>query len=102
MEPLRAWLGKDGTSEKCREIIKEHLDSPAMLTILPLQDWLSMDEDLRYKGNPEDERINIPAQPRYHWDYRMHIKVEDLLKAKKFNEEVSALIKDSGRTLLPL
>ena len=102
MEPLRAWLKGEDTPENCRRIIKEHLDSPAMLTILPLQDWLSMDEDLRYKGKAEDERINVPAIPRYHWDYRMHISVEELLEAEAFNKEVSAMIKDSGRTLLPL
>ena len=32
-----------------------------MLMIVPLQDWTSIDETVRYPGDPQDERINIPA-----------------------------------------
>jgi 4-alpha-glucanotransferase len=72
----------DCTPELCREIASLHLQSPAMLVILPLQDWLSMDGSLR-RENPDEERINIPAIPRYHWKYRMHPTLEELLEKWK-------------------
>jgi len=80
----------------CRQILDQHLWSPAMLTILPLQDWLSMDGNLR-RVNPHDERINVPANSRHYWRYRMHMSVEQLADAKEFNATLSAMIADSGR-----
>ena len=74
------------------KIIRQHLESPSMLCILPLQDWLSIDGKLRYQGNPSDERINIPAIPRHYWRYRMHLKLEDLVAAKEFNARLKSLI----------
>ena len=56
-----------------------------MLTILPLQDWLSTDGELRYP-DPAKERINVPSIPRYHWRYRMHLPLEELLRKETFNE----------------
>ena len=67
-----------------------------MLTILPLQDWLSMDGALR-RLNPNDERINVPANSRHYWRYRMHLTVEQLAAAKDFNETLSGMIAASGR-----
>jgi 4-alpha-glucanotransferase len=67
-----------------------------MLTILPLQDWLSMDGALR-RSNPNDERINVPANPRHYWRYRMHLTVEQLQAADEFNAAVSDMIAASGR-----
>ena len=80
----------------CRQILDQHLWSPAMLTILPLQDWLSMDGNIR-RVNPHDERINVPANSRHYWRYRMHLSVEQLAQAKEFNETLTAMISDSGR-----
>lgn len=118
MSPLRAWWEEDRALSQryynevlgcggeapyfcepwiCRRIVEQHLASPAMLTILPLQDWLSICPEHRYKGNPADERINVPAIPRYHWDYRMHITLEELLAAKEFNTTLASMIKSSGR-----
>jgi 4-alpha-glucanotransferase len=82
----------------CRQIIRNHLNSPAMFVILPLQDWMGMDDRLRRK-NPADERINIPANPRHYWGYRMHLNIEDLLKEKDWNTTIRSLIKDTGRAL---
>jgi 4-alpha-glucanotransferase len=67
-----------------------------MLTILPLQDWLSMDGALR-RLNPHDERINVPANSRHYWRYRMHMSVEQLSEAKEFNDTLSGMIAASGR-----
>jgi len=81
----------------CKEIVGQHLDSPSMLAILPLQDWLSMDPDLRYGGNPSAERINDPSVSRHYWRWRMHITLEKLLSATDFNSRLSTLIQKSGR-----
>ena len=67
-----------------------------MLTVLPLQDWLSMDGALR-RLNPNEERINVPANSRHYWRYRMHLTVEQLAAAKEFNETLSNMIAASGR-----
>ena len=117
MNPVRAWweedrqvtdqfwqmiLGNTGEAPYycepwiCRQILDQHLWSPAMLTVLPLQDWLSMDGALR-RVNPQDERINVPANSRHYWRYRMHLTVEQLQAATEFNETLSGMIAASGR-----
>jgi 4-alpha-glucanotransferase len=77
-------------------IVQQHLDSPAMWTIFLLQDILGIDEKIRC-ANPHEERINIPADPKHFWKYRMHLFLEDLLKAKDFNEQLKELLHISGR-----
>jgi 4-alpha-glucanotransferase len=67
-----------------------------MLCLLSLQDWLSIDEKLRLPDQ-NAERINIPANPRHYWRYRMHLTIEELMQADSFNEEIKTLIKQSGR-----
>ena len=81
----------------CESIVRLHLESPAMLTILPLQDWMAIDEHLRY-ADPHFERINVPANPFNYWRYRMHLTLEELLEADDFNRQVSRLVGQSGRT----
>ncbi|MDR2840383.1 MAG: 4-alpha-glucanotransferase [Paludibacter sp.] len=78
---------EDATPEICWQIIEKHLNSPAMLTILPLQDWLAIDGKLR-RANPAEERINIPANPQHYWRYRMHITLEKLLKSNALSEKL--------------
>ena len=36
---------------------------------------MGMDEKLR-RRNVKDERINVPANPKNHWRYRMHLTLE--------------------------
>ena len=43
------------------------------------------------------ERVNIPANPKHYWRYRMHLNLEDLMAATAFNESISELIVQSGR-----
>ena len=80
-------------------IVGEHLASPAMLTILPLQDWLATDGAVRYAGDPQDERINIPANPRHYWRWRMHKCLEELIADKALGERLRLLIQNAGRGL---
>ena len=117
MNPLRAWWEEDRELTArfyhealgiggdvpyfcepwiCRRILDMHLNSPAMLTILPLQDWFSTDGELRYP-DPAKERINVPAVARYYWRYRMHLPLEELLHKETFNESLHDMIACSGR-----
>ncbi len=73
-----------------------NLKAPSMLCILPLQDWMSVSPEIR-RADPREEQINVPANSRHYWRYRMHITVEQLLAAEAFNSRVAALIADSGR-----
>lgn len=63
-----------------------------MLCVLSLQDWLAIDEDLRLP-DADAERINIPANPRNYWRYRMHVNLEELVKNRQFNDDVKELVK---------
>lgn len=80
----------------CEKIVKNHLEAPSMLCILPLQDWLSIDGELR-RPNPAEEQINVPANSRHYWRYRMHLTVEELIAAQKFNRKIETMIKHSHR-----
>lgn len=76
MPPLRLWLmqqrGEEAPIEEIRSIISAHVQSPAMLVILPIQDWLAAEPDLR-RADPSAEQINIPADPSHYWRYRLHL-----------------------------
>ena len=116
--PLRAWWEEDRAltqryfnsimhcegdapyfceSWAAEKIIRSHLSSPAMLAILPLQDWLATDPEVRYAGDPADERINIPANPRHYWRWRMHKTVEQLIANKTLCNRIKTMISDSAR-----
>ena len=117
MNPIRAWWEEDtaltqrfynrvlamqGPSPvECQtwiveRIIQQHLESKAMLIILPWQDWIALDAGLRHE-HPFAERINVPSNPRNFWCYRMHITLEQLLTEDRFNDKVKEMIKNSGR-----
>ena len=86
--PLPGWLARD--------IIARHLACPSMLCILSIQDWLAIDEYLRF-ADPKGERVNIPANPRHYWRYRMHLNIEDLVACHEYNQNITDLIKEAGR-----
>lgn len=86
--PLPGWLA--------REIITNQLTCPSMLCILSLQDWFAIDEKLRLE-DANAERINIPANPRHYWRYRMHLNIEDLIANKEYNDNIKELILHTGR-----
>ena len=79
-----------------KEIIMQHLYSPAMWSVFQLQDLLGMNTAIR-RNDPKEERINNPADPDHYWNYRMHINLEDLEKENEFNEALLGYIKASGR-----
>ena len=77
-------------------ILRQHLESPAMWAVFPLQDLLAIDENLRHP-NPETERINVPAIMPYYWRYRMHLGLDELATADAFNRRVAGLLHATGR-----
>ncbi len=79
-----------------REIVRQHLASPSMLCLLSLQDWLATDESLRLPEK-DAERINVPANPRHYWRYRMHLTIERLLAEDAFNKDIRKMIEENGR-----
>ena len=118
MSPMRLWwsespertqryyitmLQKQGRAPEqlpahlAEEIIARHLYCPSMICLLSLQDWLAMDGELRSK-NPRDERINVPSDAYNRWKYRMHLTIDDLLAATKYNNKVRTMITRSRRS----
>ena len=117
MPPLRLWweespertqryyvsmLQKEGRAPQhipphlAEQIIARHLYCPSMLCLLSLQDWLSMDTELR-SARPRDERINVPSDPYNRWQYRMHLTIEQLLGADKYNHKLQTMIQRARR-----
>lgn len=80
----------------CRDIILQHLYSPAMWTVFQMQDLLSISEEIR-RPNPNEERINVPSNSKFSWRYRLHMNMEDLLEKEEFNAELKNFITQSGR-----
>ncbi len=83
-----AWINK--------AILIQHLYSPAIWGIFQLQDLLGIDKNIR-RENPHEERINIPANAKHYWKYRMHMDLEDLITADDYNLQLSDCIKSAGR-----
>lgn len=117
MAPLRLWwqenqqrtqhyyaemMQKEGrapeqlTTVLAEEIIARHLYSPSMMCVLAIQDWLSMDNELRL-NNPRNERINTPGDSFNQWKYRMNVSIERLMGEERFNQKIRTMIKRSKR-----
>lgn len=117
MSTLRGWWEEDAESRQkfynqvmgcegeapsecppavCEFVVRQHLSGASMWCILPLQDWLSLDPQLR-DAVAAEERINMPSIPRHYWRYRMRVTLQELLQAAEFNQRVSRMIADSGR-----
>lgn len=86
----------EADAKTCEEILRLHLQSPSMLALISFQDWTAMDEKLRAQ-DPEAERINVPANPRHYWRYRMPLTLEKLLQEDAFNAKIREMIEEAGR-----
>ena len=93
---LNRSVPKDCNTALSLQIMQEHLKSPAMLTILPLQDWLAISDKLKRKDEQE-EQINVPSNPHHNWNYRMHLTLEDLIAEREFSDLLKFLNEESGR-----
>lgn len=79
------------TSDIAKKILSSLFASDAMWVILPMQDYMAIDE-MFIAENLEQERINYPENPHHIWNYRMHLFLEDILEKKDFNETLKQLI----------
>ncbi len=79
-----------------RDIVNQHMYSPSMWAVFPIQDLIGMNGELRY-NNAQEERINVPSNPNHYWRYRFHMFMEDLLEEDEFNESLLNMVKESGR-----
>ncbi|MEO0340144.1 MAG: 4-alpha-glucanotransferase, partial [Bacteroidota bacterium] len=77
-------------------IINQHLSWPSMWTVFPIQDLLAMDGRLRL-DDPFVERINVPANPKHYWRYRMHLTLEQLIEESGFNNMLKAMLSSANR-----
>ncbi|HMU04072.1 MAG TPA: 4-alpha-glucanotransferase, partial [Saprospiraceae bacterium] len=93
------WYGytpMDGSPEIVQAIVEDHMASPSMLAIFPIQDLVGMDATLR-KEDANAEQINEPSNPKHYWRFRFHLNMEDLLKEKGLNDKIRSLVKKYGR-----
>jgi 4-alpha-glucanotransferase len=81
-----------------KDILYQHLYSPAMWAVFQIQDILGLDETLRIK-DPKEERINVPAVQNHYWRYRCHIGLEQLNHAEKLNALLREMLHYSGRDI---
>ena len=96
MSTLRGWLSEDRvrtrqfldsldlddrkiTAKTLRKIMDKHLDSPSKWNIYPMQDLLDLD-DKNWSDNAKDDQINVPADSKNRWDWRMQMNLETLLQ----------------------
>lgn len=88
---------KEISGELCQEVVQHHLTSPSMLCMISLQDWLSIDEDIRL-SDCKSERINVPSNPKNYWGYRMHLTIEELFANSSLSLRIRDMIAESGRS----
>lgn len=77
-------------------IVEDHMASPSMLAIFPIQDLVGMDGTLR-KADAASEQINEPANPKHYWRYRFHLDIETLQKSEAFNIKIKDMVQKYGR-----
>jgi len=96
MSTLRGWLAEDPmrtrqffdsldmddrkvTGKTLKKIMDKHQDSPAKWLIYPLQDILDKDEK-NWSPNPMDDQINVPANAKNQWKWRMRMSLDELMR----------------------
>jgi 4-alpha-glucanotransferase len=58
-------------------ILQQHMDSPSMLAIFPLQDLLPLSS--RLPDVPAAlQQVNEPSNPEHYWRYRLHVSLEQI------------------------
>eukprot|EP00898_Chlorokybus_atmophyticus_P004883 jgi/Chlat1/5396/Chrsp35S05221 len=99
-QQLHQEVGKD-PPETCTPhvaslIVQQHLDSPSIWAIFPLQDLLALSD--AYNNRPaKDETINDPTNPKHYWRFRVHITLEDLRRDRVFGATLQEMVLRSGR-----
>jgi 4-alpha-glucanotransferase len=76
-------LGGDGPApEQCtpavlEHILQQHMDSPSLLAIFPLQGLLPLSTHLPDCPSRQ-QQINDPTNPQHYWRYRLHVTLEEI------------------------
>ena len=83
-------------TEIVETVDRDHLLSPSLLAIFPLQDLIGMDKKLRRQDVPA-EQINDPSNANQHWKYRFHLNLEALLEEKELIRRLRDLLWETGR-----
>ncbi len=116
-KPLRMWweddreaaqrmwneaLGRAGDApdelapDVAEHLVRAQLASPAMLAIVPIADLFAIDGELR-RDDHEAEWINDPSNRHNKWRYRMHMTIDELRSADRFNSWVTWMIEQASR-----
>ena len=86
----------EATPAVAQNVIRNHLEAPSMLCVLSMQDLLALFTDLPTLS-PEDEQINVPANPHHYWRYRMPVSLERLMASPRYADALADLVRQSGR-----
>lgn len=78
------------------KVIGQHLDSPSVLAIFPLQDLMALSGTLPSRP-AEEETINDPTNAEHYWRYRMHMTVQEMAADRCLARELQGLLLMSGR-----
>lgn len=77
-------------------VVQQHLHSPSVLAIFPLQDLMALSETLTTRP-AEEEIINDPTNSEHYWRYRMHVTIEDLKSDAELMHKLHTFLLESGR-----
>jgi len=88
------WECYDWVSQK---IVEQHMASTSMWTIIPIQDYLDMWDELR-SSDPLKDMINRPGTTEGNWSYRMRFTLKELCQKTSFNKFLLEMVKRNGRT----
>ncbi|WPT12628.1 4-alpha-glucanotransferase DPE2 [Picochlorum sp. SENEW3] len=84
------------TPDIVRDVVKQHLFSPSILSIFSIQDIIAMSHVLPQR-DPDEETINVPSNPEHYWRYRMHISIQELDQDAELKHTLQNLLSASGR-----
>lgn len=84
------------TAEVAEAMVSQHVHSPSMLTIFPIQDVMAMSRSLPLRP-AEEETINDPTNAEHYWRYRMHVTLEELTHDEELKKKIHSLLLESRR-----
>lgn len=85
------------TQDIVRQIVANHLQSPSMLCINPIQDYAGMIDQMPHLL-PHEERINDPANANQMWRYRIPFAIDKLAeRTPQLQELVRSMVAAAGR-----
>nr|MCU0348269.1 4-alpha-glucanotransferase [Saprospiraceae bacterium] len=87
---------KECTAGVVEAVNRQHLASPSIWAIFPVQDLLGMDARLR-RPDAAAEQINDPSIVPHYWRFRLHLPIEGLLNEDGLNEKLKLMVWESGR-----